>query len=1020
MSQDLQACVIKILNRDGAIAGTGFTIVPNLAVTCAHVVQLAGSDRGKTVEIEFCKGGSKQFVQVLANGWSDSRVDDVAYLQLESLPEGVVSAGLGKTEDIVDDRYYTYGFPPSASYEGEPVTGTIRGTFPATGRRDLLKIEGNAIEKGFSGAPVYDLDTKSVVGMITEYKDKTWERAASATTADTLRNLCPYPIEMARCRDERSYLLWLTERQDYRVWATKFIPLAALVDLKSVIDGLEMSMAFRELQFGPEGLVRTERLTDITEALNKHQAFIILGEPGCGKTTTIQKVAFERASSLLAGISGRVPLFVRLSQQGQRTPFEFLKTEWENKISSDFTDILASGRVLILVDGVNEIVRDERNQRLKDWRLFADEATSQQNQIIFTGREKDYDQQLDLPRVLVEPMDDERISEFLRRYDASGLEEHLNDPKAQLRQMARNPFNLFLLIYDYKSDQKAMANRGKLLQEFISGLYKREEKLAHPGWLNREVQIEVLSQMAYIMQEKGESTTIALKDAIKTLPEIVDFEGEEIPVKSVDLFRFGRYATILDPTIDTDIRLYHQLFQEYFASLELLHRFEAGEDLSRLWKAPRLVAEMPTSDVGEWDPLPEPPTSGWEVTTILVCGLSKDPARLIDAVRQVNPNLAGRCLDEAGISKPEALTRAVRADLLADLYNPQVHLRARLQAGFTLGKIDDPRFKPKIKNGVKIILPQMEPVSAGKYIIGSKKGESYSFDDEYDQHKVELPAFTIGRWPVTNAEYACFMDAGGYQDEAYWETGLAKRWLQGEDVAGGQSTYYMQLWKIVHEVPDWKAQLEQAREVPPQGMETIETIASLGEEELKALLARGFSGKSRQQPAYWQDADRNNPSQPLVGITWFEACAYCVWLSAVSGENYRLPTEAEWEVAARGPKRLCYPWGHDWESAKANTLEGRVLKPSPVGAFAAAGESRFKAEDQAGNVWEWTSSLYLPYPYRRENSEKPEVEGERIVRGGSWGSSGRGARCASRYGGVPDYFTDSIGFRVLSPGPAHP
>lgn len=158
----------------------------------------------------------------------------------------------------------------------------------------------------------------------------------------------------------------------------------------------------------------------------------------------------------------------------------------------------------------------------------------------------------------------------------------------------------------------------------------------------------------------------------------------------------------------------------------------------------------------------------------------------------------------------------------------------------------------------------------------------------------------------------------------------------------------------------------------------------------------------------------------MVGITWFEACAYCAWLSAVSGENYRLPTEAEWEAAARGPKGLRYPWGQDWEPEKANTIEGRVLKPSPVGAYAAAGESRFKAEDQAGNVWEWTSSLYLPYPYRRENSEKPEVEGEQVVRGGSWIDNPRLARCACRSGFIPDYLGYFIGFRVLSPGPARP
>ena len=118
---------------------------------------------------------------------------------------------------------------------------------------------------------------------------------------------------------------------------------------------------------------------------------------------------------------------------------------------------------------------------------------------------------------------------------------------------------------------------------------------------------------------------------------------------------------------------------------------------------------------------------------------------------------------------------------------------------------------------------------------------------------------------------------------------------------------------------------------------------------------------------------------------------------------------------------MCYPWGQDWEREKANTIdEGRVLKHSPVEVYAAAGESRFMAEDETGNVWEWTSRLYLPYPYRRENSEKPEVEGERVMRGGSLDFNRMGARCACCNRNIPGLFINGVGFRVFSPGPARP
>jgi len=205
---------------------------------------------------------------------------------------------------------------------------------------------------------------------------------------------------------------------------------------------------------------------------------------------------------------------------------------------------------------------------------------------------------------------------------------------------------------------------------------------------------------------------------------------------------------------------------------------------------------MPETGVGEWDPLPEPPTTGWEVTTILAAGLSQNPHRLIDAVRAVNPILAGRCLDEAGLAWPEEGEHplcALRADLLKDVYDTQCHLRARLLSGFVLGRIGDPHFQPQEIKGVKVILPTLVDVPTGEYWIGSAEDDSDAYTNERPPTKIALPAFQIGKWPVTNAEFACFMEAGGYQNETYWQTDLAKRWLAGEEVAGGQLQTYMDI-----------------------------------------------------------------------------------------------------------------------------------------------------------------------------------------------------------------------------------
>ena len=143
------------------------------------------------------------------------------------------------------------------------------------------------------------------------------------------------------------------------------------------------------------------------------------------------------------------------------------------------------------------------------------------------------------------------------------------------------------------------------------------------------------------------------------------------------------------------------------------------------------------------------------MTTILACGLAHDPAQLIEAIRPLNPVLAGRCLDEPGVvnladDQPfsrfpsiAVIVPHVRDDLLKDLYSPALHLRTRLQAGFTLGRIGDPRFEPQIIDGVKVIVPTMVKVPAGRYTMGSADDDANAFENEHPQHRVDLPALKL-------------------------------------------------------------------------------------------------------------------------------------------------------------------------------------------------------------------------------------------------------------------------------------
>jgi formylglycine-generating enzyme required for sulfatase activity len=151
----------------------------------------------------------------------------------------------------------------------------------------------------------------------------------------------------------------------------------------------------------------------------------------------------------------------------------------------------------------------------------------------------------------------------------------------------------------------------------------------------------------------------------------------------------------------------------------------------------------------------------------------------------------------------------------------------------------------------------------------------------------------------------------------------------------------------------------------------------------------------------------------VVNVTWYDAVAYCRWLSEVTGKPYSLPSEAEWEKAARGTEGWIYPWGNDWDQTRCNSQTNGLGDTAPVGAYA-QGSSPYDVLDMAGNVWEWTRSLYpRPYPYNAaDGRENLDAEGYCRARGGSFVGARHDLRCASRGWFEPDTGARNLGFRV--------
>jgi hypothetical protein len=160
---------------------------------------------------------------------------------------------------------------------------------------------------------------------------------------------------------------------------------------------------------------------------------------------------------------------------------------------------------------------------------------------------------------------------------------------------------------------------------------------------------------------------------------------------------------------------------------------------------------------------------------------------------------------------------------------------------------------------------------------------------------------------------------------------------------------------------------------------------------------------------------------PVVNVSWHDAVAYAAWLSRWTGQPWRLATEAEWEKAARWDPAArtarAYPWGDAFESARCNTRESTLGTTTPVGTYP-NGASPCGAQDMAGNVREWTSSLFDAYPYDpADGREQIDVIGDRVQRGGSWFGFGNDARAAQRDWHAPDEVSPVVGFRLALSAP---
>jgi formylglycine-generating enzyme required for sulfatase activity len=172
-----------------------------------------------------------------------------------------------------------------------------------------------------------------------------------------------------------------------------------------------------------------------------------------------------------------------------------------------------------------------------------------------------------------------------------------------------------------------------------------------------------------------------------------------------------------------------------------------------------------------------------------------------------------------------------------------------------------------------------------------------------------------------------------------------------------------------------------------------------------------------RKPEHWEGEKppAGKEDHPVLSIKWHDTVAYCNWLAETTEKIYRLPSEAEWEKAARGVDGRIYPWGDERPDKNRCNSDDNVGDTTPVGKYSPQGDSPYGCVDMVGNVWEWTLSVYKSYPYDpKDGREDLEAQGNRVFRGGAFPDNQRIVRCACRNWDIPLYsdWVSLLGFRV--------
>ncbi|MGI9492448.1 MAG: NACHT domain-containing protein [Geminicoccaceae bacterium] len=797
-----------------------------------------------------------------------------------------------------------------------------------------------------------------------------------------------------------------------------------------------LSTAFRRVTELPAP-VSTEQVRDalstlsIEDAFRRAQHLLVEGIPGSGKSTILMHIAIaltkahqgdQRAAEQLGYQAPYpIPVFVPLRQfwrwyrsrpetdrmfQSAQQLTEFLKAFLGPYLPAvdRIVPALERGDFVLLLDGMDEI--PDLPGRGIAARIIADFIQQfSECGFVLTSRPAGLNPEVhaalsndkDLAHCNVRPLNEIQIRIFIQAWyralitnpeDASRRAAELIDrigDNARVAELTRTPILLTAIAVVHQTRGELPERRADLYEHCVRAMCSRwdlakgDEGRDLAGALDEYQKLGLFEEIAVAVHQNGSDAK-----SIERGP-LLDLLVRHTPTLNGEAQVRARCETLLEelvdrtgliiPDGDISYRFQHLSFQEYLVVRYISDRVE--NQINFLLE--RLL-----------DP--------WWREVVLMSPAYKAMYATVEALRMIKDLAAG--VENFESRDDQAKAYGLLSQALLDLR--QYRVRGIDQAANDMAKVllpvlEDPEQPGDVAARAEIAQalgfapdPRLiesrswQTVPAGSY----PKTIGPSENKKPIQHSIEVSEFQISRWPVTVGEYRRFIDDGGYSESKWWS------------------------------IRDW---------------------SFLQERQIEA-------------PAFWEQQIDEAPNYPVVGVSWAEAMAYCAWLQSTATSSklqgklqIRLPTEAEWEIAACGgdvlldavknemPDRL-FPWGHEWETKRANIADEEWLGAlSPVGCFP-AGHGPYDLWDQIGNVWEWCIDWYRVSDADDDTVRDPCVISEadastvatldydlqsvraktRVIKGGGFRTAANEAEIRSRARAHPWCRQEDVGFRCVA------